>query len=99
MLARTRPTASSATTPASGTGWPPSAAARSWSRRPGAWWMSALPSSPASPEMTGSPTLYLCCPKTLHKQAQAAGQELNEVLRLLDPTDSNEDLKHAQQAW
>jgi uncharacterized protein YecT (DUF1311 family) len=34
-----------------------------------------------------------------HEQAQAAGQELNEVLRLLDLTDSNEDLKHTQQAW
>ena len=31
MSARTRPTASSATMPASGTGWPASAAARSWS--------------------------------------------------------------------
>ena len=63
--ARTRPTASSATTPGSGTGWPASAAAPSWSRRPSAWWTSASRCSPASPETAGSANSYLCWPKTL----------------------------------
>ena len=40
-----------------------SAGARSWSRRPSAWWTSALPCSPASLETTGSATSYLCWPK------------------------------------
>jgi transposase len=63
--ARTRRTASNGTTPASGIGWPGSAGARSWSRRPSAWWTSASPCSLASPETTGPPTSYLCWPKTL----------------------------------
>src|SRR5829696_628544 len=46
--ARTRRTASSGTTPASGIGWRGSGGARLWSRRPSAWWTSASPCSPAS---------------------------------------------------
>src|SRR3954453_23712925 len=65
IRARTRPTASSGTTPASGIGWRGSGGAPSWSRRPSGWWTSASPCSPASPGTTGSPTSYLCSPKTL----------------------------------
>src|SRR3954471_16685974 len=63
--ARRRRMASSGTTPASAIGWPGSGGARSWSRRPSAWWTSASPCSLASPETTGSPTSYLCWPNTL----------------------------------
>jgi hypothetical protein len=66
--ARTRRTASSGTTLASGIGWRGSGGARLWSRRPSAWWTSASPCSPASLATTGSATCcpcYLCTPKTL----------------------------------
>src|SRR6185437_15777170 len=66
----------------SGIGWPASGGARSWSRRPSAWWTSASPCSPASQETTGSPTSYLCSPKTLC--ALTAGVKLtNRLFRLL----------------
>src|SRR3954471_20466766 len=52
--ARRRPTASSATTPGSGTGWPASAAARSSSPRPCAWSTPRSRSSPASAATTRS---------------------------------------------
>jgi hypothetical protein len=43
-----------------GTGWRGSVGARSWSRRPYAWWTSASPCSPASLATAGSATCYLC---------------------------------------
>src|SRR5215211_5234634 len=74
--ARTRHTASSGTTRASGIGWRGSEGARSWSQKPSAWWTSASPCSPASPETTGSATSYLCWPKTLQFLGQLALPEL-----------------------
>src|SRR4051794_16613079 len=71
IRAKTRRMASSGTTRASGIGWRGSGGARSWSRRPSAWWTSASPCSLASPETTGSPTSYLCWPNTLHKRGPA----------------------------
>src|SRR3954469_23841836 len=66
IRARTRRTASSGTTPASGIGSPGSGGAPSWSRRPSAWWTSASPCSPASLAIIGSAISYLCSPKTLN---------------------------------
>src|SRR5918997_1882925 len=63
--ARTRLTASSGTTPASGIGSPASDGVRSWAQRPRAWGTSVWPCSPGLPETTGSATSYLCSPKTL----------------------------------
>src|SRR3954467_3899819 len=76
---RRRPTAARGTTPASGIGWRGSEDAPSWSRRPSVWWTSASPCSPALLETTGSPTSYLCSPKTLHIQQHGShfqGQRL-----------------------
>src|SRR5215210_2961037 len=63
--ARMRHMASSGTTRVSDIGWHGSDGARSWSRKQSAWWTSASPCSPASPETTRSATSYLCSPKTL----------------------------------
>src|SRR5215213_6751232 len=76
IRARTRHTASSGTTPASDIGSPASGGAPSWSRRPSAWWTSASPCSPASLETTGSPTSYLCYPKTLFAVSTIAAVKL-----------------------
>src|SRR3954463_16244434 len=72
IRARTRRTASSGTTPASGIGSPGSGGAPSWSRRPSAWWTSASPCSPASLAIIGSAISYLCSPKTLRETMMAA---------------------------
>src|SRR3954468_3211941 len=73
MPARTKSTASSATTPVSDTGWPASDVAPSWSRKPSAWWTSVSRSSLALPGTAGSATYYLCEPKTLLSSAASAG--------------------------
>src|SRR3954471_22069986 len=73
MPARTKPTASSAITPVSGTGSPASDAAPLWSRRPSAWWTSALPCSPASPGTAGPALCDLCSPKTLQQAGPVMG--------------------------
>src|SRR5215212_5860305 len=78
--ARRRRMASSGTTPASAIGWPGSGGARSWSRRPSAWWTSASPCSLASPETTGSPTSYLCWPNTLRRLAAELQRDPLEVV-------------------
>src|SRR5947199_10632192 len=77
IRARTKPTASSGTTRVSDIGSPASGGAPSWSQRPSGWWTSALPCSPASLETTGSPTSYLCSPKTLQNTARAVVDQQN----------------------
>src|SRR3954451_3684151 len=57
--ARRRPTASSATIPASGTGSPASGAAPAWSPGPSAWSRPRSRSSPASRTSVGSTSSYL----------------------------------------
>lgn len=85
--------------PASGTGWPGSAAAPASCPRPSGWSMPRSRSTSASPTTPGSANSYLCCPKTLlfrsiRRQSFsdiASGRDLVAYVRQLEVADPSAD--------